>query len=478
MLFNSLQFLIFFPLVVGLYFALPQKSRWVMLLGASYYFYACWKVEYAFLMLFTTVIDYYAGRIIGSAKTIWKRKMWLLCSVVTNLGMLFLFKYLDFFIGSLNDLLVPLNLMQEQPLFHLLLPVGISFYTFQSMSYTIDVYRGETPPEKNLARFALYVSFFPQLVAGPIERSSHLLPQFRERNEIDYRRIADGVKLMMWGFFKKLVIADRLAPFVNQIYASPNEASGAQLAMATYCFAIQIYCDFSAYSDIAIGAARIMGYDLMTNFKRPYLARSIREFWQRWHISLSTWFRDYLYKPLGGSRGSQWRTVFNTMTVFVLSGLWHGANWTFVIWGALHGLFLVTSRATLSARTAIAEALKLGENSPIRNAIQVLLVFHLVVLTWIFFRAKDLSDAFAILKRIATWAPALPSQIEPSAAYLIGLPAVLVLIIADYFHEQKSFRLRMHNWHPAVRWPAYATLIMAIILFGAYSGQDFIYFQF
>ena len=449
-----------------------------MLLGASYYFYACWKVEYAFLMLFTTVIDYYAGRIIGSAKTIWKRKMWLLCSVATNLGMLFLFKYLDFFIGSLNDFLVPLNLMQEQPLFHLLLPVGISFYTFQSMSYTIDVYRGETPPEKNLARFALYVSFFPQLVAGPIERSSHLLPQFRERHEIDYRRIADGVKLMMWGFFKKLVIADRLAPFVNQIYASPNEASGAQLAMATYCFAIQIYCDFSAYSDIAIGAARIMGYDLMTNFKRPYLARSIREFWQRWHISLSTWFRDYLYKPLGGSHGSQWRTVFNTMTVFVLSGLWHGANWTFVVWGALHGLFLVTSRATHSARAAIAEALKLGEDSPIRKAIQVLVVFHLVVLTWIFFRARDLTDAFTILKRIATWAPALPNQIEPSAAYLIGLPAVLVLIIADSVHERKSFRMRMLEWHPAVRWPAYATLIMAIILFGAYSGQDFIYFQF
>ncbi len=429
-------------------------------------------------MLFTTVIDYYAGRIIGSAKTIWKRKLWLLCSVATNLGMLFLFKYLDFFIGALNDLLVPLNLIHEQPLFHLLLPVGISFYTFQSMSYTIDVYRGETPPEKNLARFALYVSFFPQLVAGPIERSSHLLPQFRDRHEIDYRRIADGAKLMMWGFFKKLVIADRLAPFVNQIYASPNEASGAQLAMATYCFAIQIYCDFSAYSDIAIGAARIMGYDLMTNFRRPYLARSIREFWQRWHISLSTWFRDYLYKPLGGSRGSQWRTVFNTMTVFVLSGLWHGANWTFVVWGALHGLFLITSRATLSARTKFAEFFKLGEESPARKAIQVFLVFHLVVLTWIFFRASSMSDALTIIGRIFSGAAASPSMKAPPFLAAVAIPVVLLLFCIDVLHERKSFRVRLSNWHPAIRWPAYVSLLAAIILLGAFSGQDFIYFQF
>ncbi len=478
MLFNSLQFLIFFPLVVGLYFYLPQRYRWVMLLGASYYFYACWKVEYALLMLFTTVIDYYAGRIIGSAKTIWKRKMWLLCSVVTNLGMLFLFKYLDFFIGTLNDFLVPLNLMQEQPLFHLLLPVGISFYTFQSMSYTIDVYRGETPPEKNLARFALYVSFFPQLVAGPIERSSHLLHQFRVRHEIDYRRMADGVKLMMWGFFKKLVIADRLAPFVNQIYASPNEASGAQLAMATYCFAIQIYCDFSAYSDIAIGTARIMGYDLMTNFKRPYLARSIREFWQRWHISLSTWFRDYLYKPLGGSHGSQWRTVFNTMTVFVLSGLWHGANWTFVIWGALHGLFLITSRATQALRARVASLFGLGENSLTRQIIQTLVVGHLVVLTWVFFRAQNVGDVFMILGRIFSGASATAAMKAPSITISVAILAVLVLFIADILQEKKSFRLRMYNWHPAVRWPAYASLVLAIVLFGAFSGQDFIYFQF
>lgn len=465
-------------MVVGAYFALPYRWRWVLLLGASYYFYMCWKVQYAVLMLFSTAIDYAAGLAIAKSQRKATRVAWLVASLTTNLGLLFTFKYLDFFMSALGDVLVPLNLMSNVPLFHLLLPVGISFYTFQSMSYTIDVYKGVTPPERNFGRFALYVSFFPQLVAGPIERSSHLLPQFRERHEIDYRRMADGVKLMTWGFFKKLVIADRVAPFVNSVYAHPGDASGWQLLWATYCFAFQIYCDFSAYSDIAIGSARIMGYDIMTNFKRPYFSRSIGEFWRRWHISLSTWFRDYLYIPLGGNRKSEGRTVFNTMTVFVLSGFWHGANWTFMVWGALHGLLLVLSRATHDLRTNVSYKVWGNGHNTARTLFQVFVVFHLAILTWVFFRAANLADAMTVLGRIFTGASATAAMAAVDPSYLIAFPAVLVLLIADYYQERQSFKVRLLNWHPAIRWAAYASLVFSIVVFGAYSGQDFIYFQF
>lgn len=465
-------------MVVAAYFALPERWRWVMLLGASYYFYMCWKVQYAVLMLFSTLIDYAAGLVMAKAQRKATRVAWLVASLATNLGLLFTFKYLDFFMTALGDVLVPLNVLSSVPVFQILLPVGISFYTFQSMSYTIDVYRGDTPPERNLGRFALYVSFFPQLVAGPIERSSHLLPQFRERHEIDYRRMADGVKLMAWGFFKKLVIADRVAPFVNSIYAQSGDASGWQLLMATYCFAIQIYCDFSAYSDIAIGSARIMGYDIMTNFKRPYFSRSIGEFWRRWHISLSTWFRDYLYIPLGGNKRGNARTILNTMTVFVLSGFWHGANWTFVVWGALHGALLVLSRATYELRERVAARVWGGERSVGRALFQVFVVFHLAILTWVFFRAASLADALTVLARILTGAAASPAMAAIDPSYLIALPAAIVMLFADYLQEQESFKLRLLNWHPALRWSAYAALVFSMIVFGAYSGQDFIYFQF
>jgi len=335
MLFNSLDFLIFFPVIVGLYFALSPKYRWVLLLGASYYFYMCWKAEYIILIVFSTLVDYFAARQMARIQEKKKRRPFLYLSLLSNLGLLFFFKYWNFFSGETRALLDSWNIMADVPTFQLLLPVGISFYTFQTLSYTIDVYNGKLEPEKNLGRFALYVSFFPQLVAGPIERATHLLPQLRQTFDFDYQRVVSGLQQMLWGFFKKVVIADRLAVYVNEIYASPGDENGLALLLATYFFAFQIYCDFSGYSDIAIGAARVMGYDLMENFRTPYLSKSIREFWSRWHISLSTWFRDYLYIPLGGNRVPQVRWFLNLFIVFVVSGFWHGANWTFLIWGAL-----------------------------------------------------------------------------------------------------------------------------------------------
>jgi D-alanyl-lipoteichoic acid acyltransferase DltB (MBOAT superfamily) len=341
MLFNSIQFLIFFPVIATIYFLLPHRYRWLLLLVGSYYFYMSWKPEYIILILASTLIDYSVGLKLGSESRPAIRRRWLLLSLVTNLGLLFSFKYFNFFNDSFRQLFQMANLSYPVPALNVLLPVGISFYTFQTLSYTIDVYRGKIQPERHLGVFALFVSFFPQLVAGPIERSGNLLPQFYQKTAVDYERIISGLQRMTWGFFKKVVIADRLALLVNTVYNHPTEFSGMPLIIATYAFGFQIYCDFSAYSDIAIGAARVMGFDLMENFRQPYYARSIPEFWRRWHISLSTWFRDYVYLPLGGNRVKLPHWVFNILVVFVVSGLWHGANWTFVIWGALHGIFMV-----------------------------------------------------------------------------------------------------------------------------------------
>ncbi len=346
MLFNSIEFLLFLPVVVLLYYALPHRYRWGLLLAASYYFYAAWKLEYLVLIIASTLIDYYAGLRMGAEEHQRKRRKFLYLSLAGNLGMLLGFKYFNFFSDSVRVALEQFNIFADTPHLEFLLPVGISFYTFQSMSYTIDLYRGERDVERHLGIFALYVAFFPQLVAGPIERSTHLLPQFRERVTFDYGRTTSGLRLILWGFFKKIVIADQLALFVQQVYGSPGEWSGPAVLLASYFFAFQIFCDFSAYTDIARGSARIMGFDLMENFNRPYFSRSIREFWARWHISLSTWFRDYLYIPLGGNRVVKWRWYYNLMVVFVVSGLWHGANWTFVAWGFLHGAYLVLGIVT------------------------------------------------------------------------------------------------------------------------------------
>ncbi len=478
MLFNSLHFVLFFPLVVAAYFLLPFKYRWAFLLGASYYFYMCWKPEYVLLLLFSTLIDYYAGVQIGKSANPRKRKLLLCLSLGTNLGTLFLFKYFNFLNASMRACFDHFNIFYNVPMFELLLPVGISFYTFQTMSYVIDVYRGEQQAEKHLGLFALYVTFFPQLVAGPIERSTALMPQFYERHSFDWHRTLDGLKIMLWGFFKKIVIADRLAGYVNQVYNDPAGADGINLLMATYFFAFQIYCDFSGYSDIAVGAAKVLGYRLMSNFERPYLAQSIAEFWKRWHISLSTWFKDYLYIPLGGKRVAKWRWCFNLFLVFLVSGLWHGANWTFVVWGALHGFYLVFSILTGNLRDKLKHALALDRLPSLVKIFRVAITFHLVLLAWIFFRANHMSDALLIIEKVFH---AFSGAVLPAMAKLIAmhdLLFLLALLALMNFYERFQSSLRTFLQNRLVAVALASVLFWGIVVWGAFNNQQFIYFQF
>jgi len=442
----------------------------------------CWKAEYLLLIIVSTLIDYFAALMMGNTDNKNKRKKYLFLSLLSNLGLLFAFKYFNFFSGSVYGIANHFNIFYHSPTFKLLLPVGISFYTFQTLSYTIDVYRGKQKPEKHLGIFAVYVAFFPQLVAGPIERSTHLLPQFYRKNDVDYDRISDGLKQMAWGFFKKLVIADRLAIYVNAIYNHPEKFSGAPLILATYFFAFQIYCDFSGYSDIAIGASKVMGYDLMANFNRPYFSKSIGEFWKRWHISLSTWFRDYVYIPLGGNRVVKWRWYYNLFVTFLISGLWHGANWTFVFWGVLHGFYLVFSIWTETIREKVARLFKIDKRQKIQNLIKMFITFHLVCFGWIFFRANSLKDGFMIIKKIVLidlhqLSINVVPQMEKynlAVAFIAIIALVLVEVIQNYtqiifFIKQRSFFLR---------WSIYGSFVLVIIYFGVFMSQQFIYFQF
>ncbi|MBD0321593.1 MAG: MBOAT family protein, partial [Gemmatimonadetes bacterium] len=353
MLFNSFEFLVFFPVVAAILFALPQRFRKGWLLACSVYFYMSWSPVFILLILYSTTTDYFVAKRFETARSAATRKGWLILSLVTNFGALFFFKYYNFFIESWAAVRASVGLPTNVPLLGVVLPVGISFYTFEAISYTIDVYRGRIPAEKSYLRLLLFITFFPKLIAGPIERAGHLIPQFERETRLDRERLASGLRLMAWGFFKKLVIADRVAVYVNTVYAAPAEHHGATVLIAAYFFAFQIFCDFSAYTDIATGAARILGYDLLENFRRPYQARSIQDFWSRWHISLSSWFRDYLYIPLGGNRVSSARWCANLLIVFLVSGLWHGANWTYVVWGGLHGLYLVFSILTQPLRDRV-----------------------------------------------------------------------------------------------------------------------------
>ncbi|HZW03607.1 MAG TPA: MBOAT family protein [Anaerolineaceae bacterium] len=481
MLFNSAEFLIFFPIVVALFFALPQRYRWVLLLAASYYFYIAWKAEYVVLIMLSTLVDYFAGRQMAQIADRSRRKKYLILSLGIHLSILFAFKYFNFFSDSLRALFTSLELTYPVPVFRALLPVGISFYTFKSLSYIIDIYRGIKQPETHLGIFALYVSFFPQLISGPIDRSERMIPQLKRAQFWDWARIGEGLRRMGWGYFKKLVIADRLAVLVNTVYDSPGDFTGVPLILATYFFAFQIYCDFSGYSDIAIGAARVMGYDLTENFQRPYFSRSIGEFWRRWHITLSTWFRDYLYIPLGGNRVSDGRKAANLMIVFLVSGLWHGAAWTFVIWGGLHGLYLVTSQATARWRAGLAERLHLARFSRLTGALSLLITFHLVTFAWIFFRANSLGDALYIAGHLFT-------GLELQAGYGFGLGlydlaivllAILVMEGSHLFeHRTGAVWTYLRSWPRWLRWATDYALIFAVLLFGRMGVTEFIYFQF
>lgn len=485
MLFNSLHFVVFFPVLVLVYFALPLRFRWILLLAASYYFYMCWKAEYVLLIMVSTGVDYGAALAMGKREERKARRPFLFLSLFANLGLLFSFKYFEFFSDNVEQALSAIDIFVDMPLFDALLPVGISFYTFQTLSYAIDVYRGKIQPEKHLGYFALYVAFWPQLVAGPIERPDRLLPQLRVRKPFDADRVRTGLALMVWGFFKKLVIADRLAAYVDVAYADPTGAGadlgGGALLVATYLFAFQIYCDFSGYSDIAIGAARVMGIDLMTNFRRPYFATSISDFWGRWHISLSSWFRDYLYIPMGGNRVRRWRHFTNLVVTFLVSGLWHGANWTFVVWGGLHGLYLVLSRVFAPVREWAAGALGIEASAPLATLGRRLWIFHLVLVSWIFFRASSLGDAIEILVRIVLSPFDLAGLPLPNGPVdlAIGLGAILLLLGLEVWKGDCRLDSKLFSGSTLVqRQIFYIAMTFLLIWFGVFNSNEFIYFQF
>jgi len=404
----------------------------------------------------------------------------LIFTLVVYIGTLVFFKYFNFFGESINVIFQKFNIFYQLPAYSYLLPVGISFYTFQALSYTIDVYRNEIKPEYHLGKFALFKSFFPQLVAGPIERASHLLPQFSKKFDFDYGRIRDGIALAIWGFFKKVVIADRVSEYVNLVYNNPQSYEGMHLLVATFFFTVQIYCDFSGYSDIARGTARIMGYELMLNFRMPYFSKSIREFWQRWHISLSTWFRDYFYISMGGNRVSKSRYYLNLFLTFLISGLWHGANWTFVIWGALHGFYSVFAIWTKSIREKFNQSVGIARFPFALNLAQTLITFVLVVFAWIFFRANSLADALYIIKSIGQLAPVEQINLFTYPAdFALSIFLIIILFIADMMEEKISFSENLLRRSPVfLKWSLLAAMILSLFILGKWEDIDFLYFQF
>ena len=481
MLFNSLHFLIYFPVVFFLFYRMPQRWRWALLLAASLYFYMCWKPVYVLLLLACVACNYVAARAIAGSARPGVRKAWLWLALLVSFGILFAYKYLNFFGRVVLDLAQFMGQPLQWSALHILLPVGISFYTFQAVSYTIDVYRGQIPAERSFGIFLLYVTFFPQLVAGPIERSEALLPQFFRRVPFDYARVVEGLQLMVWGMFKKVVVADTLARYVEAVYRSPAEFSGGACLFATYLFAFQIYADFSGYSDIARGAARALGFDLMVNFRQPYVSRSIPEFWQRWHISLSTWFRDYVYIPLGGNRVSRPLWIRNVLTVFVVSGFWHGANYTFLIWGALHGAYFMASRFTAGLRERAAAALGLVRRPRLRHTLQVATTFHLVCLAWVFFRASSLQGALDLLKRVFTDLNVLHPQITLARDRFevwTCLGVVAAMETVQWLRRRSDLASALRSLPRPARWALYLAALLVIYVFWQSEGTQFIYFQF
>ena len=484
MSFVSTEFIVFALIVIPLYFLIAQRWRLIALLAASYVFYAGWRAPYLLLIVFSTLVDYLAALSIDrtSREQERRRRLFLLCSISANLVVLFVFKYFNLFSEAASDISALLGIPMEARLLHLSLPVGISFYTFQSMAYTIDVYRGRLPASQNLSVFATYVAFFPQLVAGPIERATNMLPQFARKFTYDYDRTVSGLRLVLWGLFKKIVIADRLAIYVDAVYVDLQSYSGISLIVATLFFTFQIYCDFSGYSDIAIGLARVMGFDLMRNFKRPYLATSISDFWRRWHISLSTWFRDYVYISLGGNRQGLTRQVVNILVVFVLSGLWHGANWTFAIWGIYHGVIVAIETVYRSCNV------KLLPSNAFGHLTKLLYAFALTYVGWILFRANRIEDIEYILWHMIDFSGGFSGLTDPFSAgllpqrleFVISIVLIGLLLAVDVVDEQVGMTCRFARLSIGRRWAVYYLFLFAIYisLFYQATKQEFIYFQF
>src|SRR5215207_682255 len=512
MLFNSAAFLIFFPLVTTAYFLLPHRFRWMLLLAASCYFYMAFIPRYILILAITITVDYLAG--LGLEKFEGRKKRWILiASILTNIGMLAFFKYFNFANENLAALANFIGWDYPIQNLAIILPIGLSFHTFQSLSYTIEVYRGHQKAERHFGYLALYVLYYPQLVAGPIERPQNVLHQLHEEHHFDYPRVTDGLKRMAWGMFKKVVVADRMVRFVNPVYADPTNFDGPALMLATLAFAIQIYCDFSGYSDIALGSAQVMGVKLMKNFDHPYFARSIGEFWRRWHISLSTWFRDYLYIPLGGNRVAKPRWAFNLFLTFLISGLWHGANWTYIIWGVLHGSYFVLSTLTGPFWKRLSAFTRLDQLPRLKVLISTLMTFSLVTFAWIFFRAASLRDAIYIVRHLlsgwhsylaeswnilldgfrqtaelgpysivnALFTTIAPLTRESRSVLAMTALALVILLVVEVLQYRGDFLEQLNRRPVYVRRLIYASLLAMILIFGtSYASvqQAFIYFQF
>lgn len=499
MLFNSFNFLTFFPIVVVMYFIIPNRLKNYWLLICSYYFYMGWNAKYALLILLSTVITFLSGLLLEYVKNnencqegrkVFYKKAIVASSFILNLGILFYFKYFNFALELCADVLKVFHLSVEFPIFDIVLPVGISFYTFQALSYTMDVYRGEIYAEKNFFQYALFVSFFPQLVAGPIERSKNLLMQLAHKNKFDFSRFIDGLLLMLWGYFLKMVLADRIAIFVDTVYGDVSQYRGFYLVTATVLFAVQIYCDFSGYSTIAMGAARVLGINLMENFDAPYLSVSVAEFWRRWHISLTSWFKDYLYIPLGGSRKGKIRKYFNKLIVFLVSGLWHGAGLSYVVWGGLNGLYQVIGEILTPVRDFLVMHLGLHRESMGHRFVHMIGTFVLVDFSWIFFRANSFDDALTVIKQmrhldnaVIFWNGALYDCGLDSKNFGLMILGIGLLFVADLLKRKKvcirEIIQSQDDWCKSV---VIAFSICAILLFGiwgpGYNEANFIYFQF
>ena len=479
MLFNSFAFAIFLPIVFILYWALPHRFRWVLLLLSSYYFYMSWNAKYVFLILFTTLISYLAALLLERENDKEKKKWILAGALIVCLGVLFFFKYFNFVSESVTAVLGLFAIRLDPLTLNLLLPVGISFYTFQTLSYVIDVYKKEVPAEHHFGKYAAFISFFPQLVAGPIERTSNLLPQIKAEHKFDYDQATYGLKIMAWGYFKKIIIADTLSKYVSVVYEHPTWHQGFSLVLATVFFAVQIYCDFSGYSDIAVGTAKLLGIDLMTNFKSPYFSQSIKEFWNRWHISLSTWFRDYVYIPLGGSRVGKIRHRINLIVTFMVSGLWHGANWTFVAWGGVHGIAQVLENAM--------NPKKYRKSTGVFWWIRTAFVFAFCSFAWIFFVSESIGDAFYVIGHlfvgIASPVEYIKSGFTDAGLEIVDfgflMLSIMILTVYDYMSLKMDVISVISRGKGVVRWAAYVGFaVWVIINLPVANSSEFIYFQF
>lgn len=489
MLFNSLNFCLFLPIVFFLYWFVFHKNfrqQNMLLLISSYFFYACWDYRFLFLLMFSTLLDYFSGLKMDAASSKTNKRIWFWLSVIINLGFLGVFKYYNFFADSLQNFFALIGIHVSLWTLQVILPVGISFYTFHGLSYVIDIYNGKIKAERNFVDYAVFVSFFPLLVAGPIERATHLLPQIQRERRFDLSKAVDGLRQILWGLFKKIVIADSCAQYANMIFNNAGSYSGATLVLGALFFTFQIYCDFSGYSDIALGTARLFGVELLRNFAFPYFSRDIAEFWRRWHISLSTWFRDYLYIPLGGSKGGTWMKVRNTFIIFIVSGFWHGANWTFIIWGFLNALYIMPS-ILLSTNRNNLDIVAQGSYLPTwRETFQMAITFFLTVIAWIFFRASNVAHAFTFIKDMFTGLFSKAAYFR--AAHFLSAEVGLVLPLLILFFFITEWHGREHQYaiqnvgtrYPKpFRWILYYGLTLVIFYFaGSGKEQEFIYFQF